>query len=228
MAGEEQRKRKLERYKGEQRRELPKKITVALVAVLALGGIVAGANYVINERLAQLPSGPTCPGHNHATFRIFVRGEELEFQNNAFDLSQSDYMRAHLHVPDDHTLHLESGCMTWKDFTLRTLDGTQIRPGYLKLDNVVHGGAEYRDSGNETLRFFVRNTEGEWSPKPDLLDYQPRDGEKILISFGSEDEEALRQQMARVPSTSAAPLSQGPDKWPDETQNQTGPGNGTR
>lgn len=192
-----------ERYKELERRDrfvaAAKLGALALVAVVLMAGIVWAA-----PRILKIGERP-CSWHEHATFRVFVRGEQLSFQHPKFDMGGPGKpgllpMRAHLHQPDDYTLHLEGACATTSDF-FGFVDATLKRESF-KLDPYLHNATLLNNEGDRMLRFFLFLPEpgnGTWVEKPDLPGHQPRNGQRILITYGNETASQIQDEQARVP-----------------------------
>lgn len=173
------------------RRHLPL-VAATLAVLLVAGGAVAYA-------LAQERAGRGGDVHEHATFALFVDGERVRFTDPAFDLSARGFLRGHLHAPDDALLHIEGAPgLTLGEFMERAL-GARLQDGTLTLDAKVHAGRIVED-----VRLFVAGADGAWREVADADAHVPRDGERLLLTAGSTQEEIGRQMMtvpkADVPS----------------------------
>ncbi|HLE95920.1 MAG TPA: hypothetical protein VI997_00990 [Candidatus Thermoplasmatota archaeon] len=128
-----------------------------------------------------------------------------------------------IHLPYDHTMHLEGGktqCTTLALFFRTALLGS-LTPDRMRLDDEVHKTAVYEDGNGGDLRFFLGTPPFEWTnqtyhpsyppvssvnwtEEPDLAYHQPMDGEYILITFGNEADAAIRWQQGSIPTQNAA------------------------
>jgi len=167
------------------------KLVVPLLLILGIG-LVAGMPYIQENFLRE----KGCPGHWHATFRVFDEDEELRFQHPRFDMASMS-MRTHLHQPDDAKMHLEGGCADMGDFFGAM--GMRLRGDSLRLDDELHEGRSIANEGNLTWRFFVTDETGNWTERPDLPSYQAKDGQRILLTYGDLGDEAIAAQQERVP-----------------------------
>lgn len=195
-AGQSQRDRRRARYEANKPRfqmpAIPWK-SFAIPAAVILGvGLVAGMPYVQENYL--LDKG--CPGHWHASFRVYEDGEPLSFQHQRFDMRYMG-MAGHLHQSNDWKMHLEGGCLTVSGFFDNM--GMDLARDSFELDKELHGGRVLETEGNQTLGFFLGLANATWIEKPDLPSYQPKDGERILITYGTWTTEELKSWQERVP-----------------------------
>ncbi|MHB1260193.1 MAG: hypothetical protein ACYC2H_00610 [Thermoplasmatota archaeon] len=144
---------------------------------------------------------PDCPGHWHATYQVFDEGEQLSFQHSRFDM-RSMSMRTHIHQPKDYLMHLEAGCADVSEFFDDM--GMDLKRSSFELDKELHDGKTLANEGNLTLRFFVASSNGTWQERPDLPSYQPRDGDRFLITYGNYTPEEIARQQAAVPQPTAS------------------------
>jgi hypothetical protein len=199
-------KSQLDRADAAQRMEKRERITSsAKLVALSVGVllVLAGGVWGVNQ-LAGLVPDNACKFHEHATFRVFDRGQELGFQHPRFDMRHMA-MRAHLHQPNDYQIHLEGGCADVAEFF--GLMGMEIRPGHLRLDQELHGGGALADDGNDTLRFYLyHEVEGNWTWQEydGLLGHQLRDRQRMLITYGNLTDEEVAYQQSRVPAVPMA------------------------
>lgn len=168
-----------------------KKATLPVLLILGIG-LVVGMPYVQENYLTD----KGCPGHWHASFKVYDEGQELNFQHPRFEMNPMP-MRGHLHQPNDWKMHLEGGCLTVSGFFDNM--GMDLTRDSLQLDNELHGGRVLAVEGNNTLGFFVGLSNGTWIEKPDLPSYQPKDGERILVTYGTWTDEELKRWQERVP-----------------------------
>lgn len=207
------RERRAERVRKGERKKLPAKAlkNAALVVVVVL--VLAGAVYGVNKLNTLAPSCALQSSHEHATFYIYDNGELLHFKHPKFNMQGSGVGvlpgKMHMHQPVDDQLHLEFGCGPFGQFFDYT--GMELRPGYLKLDEELHGGKVLQDQGNQTLKMYLFEPDmdnvplGNWTLKPDLHKHQLRDCERALITYGNQTDQQIEQQRAatRPPTDSS-------------------------
>jgi hypothetical protein len=171
------------------------------VAILLLAGAIAGIN-----KLSELTASD-CPAHDHATFRLFINGTQISFQDQRWDMAGVGRpgkmpMKAHLHQPNDYLMHLEGGCTSVRQW-FGYLD-VDLKQDSITLDNIQHDGSTYRNNDTMMLRFYLwEPSTGNWTEKPDILGYQMRDKQRLLVTYGVDDPVMLAQQQAAVPPVPA-------------------------
>lgn len=178
------------------------------VAVIAVGAVAALA-YWSRESAPCTPTG----GHEHAAFGVFVHNESVTWTSPAFNFPRAGSLAGHIHQPASQTIHMESprDCITLGSFFSRTLQ-SDLSANEIQLDTVVHDGATYSEGDGGQLRFFLGTPPPDWDPArgylppsavewtevPDLSGHQPRDGQYLLVTFGDESDEAIRQQQLSI------------------------------
>lgn len=152
-----------------------------------------------------------CPGHWHATFDVRVQQDDnttkqISFRDPEFDLSSGKTpFRAHMHQGDGkNQWHFEQGgqcvgveeAFDYIDVELSTksitFDGVHERLGQ---------AGTYEEDGDRVLRAFVESPAGEWREKSikSILDYQLKDGEKLLVTYGAFTDAQVQQFQDAVP-----------------------------
>lgn len=177
------------------------KLVALALAVLV---VMAGGVWAVSKLTSVFHA--ECQFHEHASFRVAVEGDVLSFQHKKFDMQGGPMpMRAHLHQPNDYQIHLEGSCADVGDFF--SFMGMKLKPGYLKLDDVMHDGRELREDGNNTLRFYLYHDvggNGTWEPYEGLIGHQPRDQQRMLVAYGNYTQEEVASLQARVPEVKNA------------------------
>lgn len=191
------RERRAQHHAEQERRTRPgrllRKAIVPLAVLLVGSGVAYGFYYTSTH-------APECPGHWHATYQVFDNGTALDFQHPRFDM-RSMSMRTHIHQPKDYLMHLEGGCANVSEFFQDM--GMRLRQTSFRLDEQLHEGMTLANEGNMTLHFYVAPSNGTWQEVPDLPSYQPRDGDRILISYGNPSTDEIARQQATVPMPTA-------------------------
>lgn len=212
MSSDDVRARRAERVREQKMKQMPKEmarraafIGVAILVVGALGYAVWWSSFGKPDNV-----------HWHAAWEMYAWDEEsqsyrhFDFNNPAYDLqsgtafaSSSSY---HLHTDgragDDDIVHLEfkpPPFPVWRFFEGMTVE---ISKSSVKLDD-LHGGERYRENDTHEWRLFVQKLEGEWHEEPKFEDYNMKDGDRVLVTFGNpEDMDGpggeLERQLASV------------------------------
>ncbi|MCH7951223.1 hypothetical protein IH980_00600 [Patescibacteria group bacterium] len=121
-----------------------------------------------------------------AGFAIFTNGLYRVFSAAKYhNLSPDVYIEA----KNPNIIQVKKSGITWNDF-FKTL------PFKLTKECLTTGtGETFCTSGNQTLKFYLNGVETE-----DLLDREIQDGDRALITYGSENEAQIQQQLNRVPN----------------------------
>lgn len=212
------RERRAQHAKQQARKEAPKnlvrKAAAPAIIVLVLAGVGTGFYFTSNN-------APDCPTHWHATFGVFVPGEnasqpeEVSYRSARYEMGLMP-PSAHVHQGDGiNQFHLEGGCTAVRkamSYVETRLTATSME---LSGDHEDLGQAgKWRNNETATLRFFVEQARNvtrsggaitaadyvwvEMSPGK-ALDYQLRDTEKLLVVFGDYTDDQVREMQARVP-----------------------------
>lgn len=171
---------------------------IVAVVVVGAGGYGAyayfsGAPEDSSGSLSQIsaPIGALGSTHIHADFAVFLEGEQITplgpayFVRNAFvHVEEGAGAGSVIHM---HATNVPLG------FFFRSL-GMSFNNECFTLDN----GKEFCNSGNNTLKMFVKHAGGEWEQNKQYHTYVFQDLDKILITYGNETEEQVSQQQAQV------------------------------
>ena len=182
-----------------------RKILVTIVAgagTLALFILLFGASYILfptsndtsmsgpapveslNQSADKLADNYT--RHVHAALMMFVNGELRDFSAQKY---QDQDLRIHFENGDGFTLHKHDRS-SWLGPFLESLNMT-LADNCLTLTN----GSSYCSNFDNQIRFLVNGV-----PNNDFQHYTPRDGDRILISYGKDsDVEAQLDQLNAIP-----------------------------
>lgn len=193
-------------------------------AIVLLG--VGGAGVLIAK---NADFSPKCPGHWHSTFGIFVPGqngqpEQIDFAsprsarnpaNAYYQLGDDPKMGLSLHMHQSGAeqgdaslgpaqLHYETNgqCVGLAD-ALEKLDVALGPTGLATSGGHAQVGQanSWTANGNQTLTAWIQHTNGEWQERPveEVLDYQMKDGESVLIAFGNYTTAQVAGMQAAIP-----------------------------
>lgn len=175
----------------------------SLVFLVGAGGLGAVFAYASIED----------PIHEHAAFAVYVDGERISFESDAFDFGTTGFMRGHVHVQnradtpyhDGQIIHIEGEPgLTLREFFEKSLK-SELGIRSLKLDDAVHGGRLLQEKDGATLQLWVAapdadGTTGDgWRLVDDPPDYVPRDQERLLLTFGKNSPGELATMWQSVP-----------------------------
>ena len=130
----------------------------------------------------QDPSiGPLGSVHEHTALLIFING-------NVFDLSKPEYMvrskPVHIENLDGTVIHKHATGITIGHF-LETL-GISFDKNCLVDDN----GGSYCNNEESALKFYVNG-----NPNNEFNNYIIKENDRVLITYGTEDEDAINGQL---------------------------------
>ena len=165
---------------------------VALSLALLLGG---DDGHAIEEPASCVIGTPGCelrqPVHWHADFALYIRGERFDFSDEQFLSGGSDdhhlSENVHIHEPRFNIVHIHLEQTTWHEF-FNTL-GIGLSDRCLTLPEEE----PLCNSETERLSFFLNGVQIDDITFADITDI-----DRVLISFGSESEAELAQQLASV------------------------------
>lgn len=177
---------------------MPRKTVLFFSAVIALGAVYFALTYKLSavketkkpaagkviKRNKPRPIGDAGSDHQHISLNVFVIGEQLNFFNKKYML-QSPVV--HFENDDGIIVHKHATGITLP-FFFKTL-GMALTKDCLALDT----GARYCGGASNKLSFLVNGEE----MNPD--DYEITDGDRVLVSYGSEDYVTLRLRANSVP-----------------------------
>jgi len=154
-------------------------VLLLIILVLALGGALA--------RITGLWSGGLgAPGstHEHADFKVYLLGEPVDFSQDKYQL-RSEYI--HVENGNGDMLHKHATGATLGLF-FRSLGMT-----FTKECFTLDTGERYCNDGQNSLKMLVNG-----QVNTSFHKYEPRQGDRILISYGPETPDQLSEQFASV------------------------------
>ena len=155
-------------------------ISIAIIAAVAAGVAYGVYSYTQNPpRTANF--GALGLTHEHTAFRLFINGQTIDFSQPKYQV-KSQYV--HFENGDGDTIHKHA---TGVDigFLFETL-GIKFTSECITMDD----GTAYCNDGNTTLKFFVNGVSNN-----KYNNYVPQDGDRILLSYGSESQEQIDEQL---------------------------------
>lgn len=131
------------------------------------------------------PASPN-PVDYTASFAIFTNGTFRIFTSPMYhNLSQDVFIQA----DNPNIIHVKKEGITWDDF-FKTL------PFSLKKDCLITGTKQtFCTNANGTLRFYLNGKED-----ANALDKKITEGDKLLVTYGKENETQLQEQMKQIPT----------------------------
>jgi hypothetical protein len=165
-----------------------KKRRSQLISIAIIAAVVAGIAYGVYSYAQNPPRtanfGALGSTHEHTAFKLFINGQTIDFSQPKYQV-KSQYV--HFENGDGDTIHKHA---TGVDigFLFETL-GIKFTNECIIMDD----GTEYCNDGNNTLKFFVNGVRNNM-----YNNYVLMDGDRILLSYGSEGQEQVDEQLKAV------------------------------
>jgi hypothetical protein len=156
-------------------------ILIGIIAAVVIAAGVGLYGYAQNPP-STAKFGPVGSAHEHAAMKLFVNNVE------PVDFSQSQFQVKHrlIHFEDNNAVIIHRHATNIHlGFFFETL-GMKFNSQCITLPN----GTSYCNEGDKTLKFYVNGVRNDMYDK-----YVPEDGDLILISYGSETEDQIKQQL---------------------------------
>ncbi|MGQ0791668.1 MAG: protein-disulfide isomerase [Nitrosopumilaceae archaeon] len=164
---------------------MKKKIPVTWIVLVGLmSSITLGV--LFDESKADDSTFVFGSAHEHASITVRIFGDEFDFTKPEFQL-QSSFI--HLENSDGYVIHRHS-----KDVTIGYLFET-LNLGLLSDCIIFPDGTKFCSIEYYTLKFYINGKKVD-----DLRDYLIFEGDLILISYGSENQEEVAEQLAELKS----------------------------
>ena len=127
--------------------------------------------------------------HGHANFKVYIDGKPLDFADNKYYMKSS-----FLHLDDNpnkeeasSVLHMHAtGVPLWIFFKSIGMD---FNNDCITLENKQ----KFCNNGDKKLKFFVNGRENN-----EFGNYAFKDSDKILISYGNENQEQIQNQLNSI------------------------------
>jgi hypothetical protein len=177
-------------YQKRQRTQLKNKaIAIGILAgIVAVLGISSYNFYELSKTTTAqgVPpgSGPLGGIHIHAGMLTLIYGQEFDYTSTAYQL-KSPYI--HFEKGNGETVHMHAANVTL-GYLFQTL-----KIGFDDKCFTFPDKRAFCTNANYTLKFYVNHHQ-----VPDLANYVFKDQDRILISYGNENETQINAQLARV------------------------------
>jgi len=169
------------------RTQQKRKNTLLAVGILGLIGLIVGyASFTFVTMGTDTPGAPPGAGklgdeHEHASMLVRIFGDKFDFSATTYQIKSS---WIHFEESDGNTIHRHSSGVTL-DYLFGTL-GLDIDE-----DCYIFGvGRQFCTNEDYSLKYFING-----DSVNDINDYVIQDDDRILISYGSETEDQIADQM---------------------------------
>ena len=169
-----------------------RKTTLMAVGILALISVIVGySSYVFINLDSSVPGAPPGAGklgdeHVHSSLLVRIFGDKFEFGVPSYQIKSS---WIHFEDSDGTTIHRHSSGVTL-GYLFDSLN--------IGIDNkcyIFPDGRQFCTNEDYSLKYFINHKRVN-----DINDYIFEDGDRILISFGSETPEQIEEQLVELDS----------------------------
>jgi hypothetical protein len=169
------------------RTQQKRKNTLLAVGILGLIGLVVGyASFAFVTMGTDTPGAPPGAGklgdeHEHASLLVRIFGDKFDFSATTYQIKSS---WIHFEESDGDTIHRHSSGVTL-DYLFGTLGLDIDEDCYIFGD-----GRQFCTNEDYSLKYFING-----DSVNNINDYVIQDDDRILISYGSETEDQIADQM---------------------------------
>ena len=169
------------------RTQQKRKNTLLAVGILGLIGLVVGyASFAFVTMGTDTPGAPPGAGklgdeHEHASLLVRIFGDKFDFSATTYQIKSS---WIHFEESDGNTIHRHSSGVTL-DYLFGTLGLDIDEDCYIFGD-----GRQFCTNEDYSLKYFING-----DSVNNINDYVVQDDDRILISYGSETEDQIADQM---------------------------------
>ena len=153
-------------------------IFLAIISVLFLISCTAKENF-----------GPYGSTHIHADFQAYTLGKPLDFNLPRYQVMED---LTHVERNDGEVIHIHATGITLGYF-FKSL-GYELTDECFALDT----GNKYCNLGKATLKVYLKNRGSDWEQIYYPSDYVIQDLDKMLVTYGPEDNNQIKEQQATV------------------------------
>ena len=172
--------------------KVKRKNNLKAAGILVLIAIIVGyAGYEFINLDSSAPGAPSGAGklgdeHEHASLLVRIFGDKFDFSSPAYQIKSS---WIHFEDSDGTTIHRHSSGVTL-GYLFANL-GIGIDSECYKFPD----GRQFCTNEDYSLKYFINH-----EPVKDINDYVLEDGDRILITYGSETPEQIEEQLMELDS----------------------------
>lgn len=184
-----EREEKRETYASQRSKQKRKNILIAAGVLAAIGAIVAWSAIEFVNLDSTAPGAPPGAGllgddHQHASILVRIFGDKFDFSVPAYQIKNS---WIHFEAQDGATVHRHSTGVTL-GYMFETLGIEMDENCYIFPD-----GREFCNNEDYSLKYYVNHEK-----VPNINDYVIMEGDRVLISYGNEEQAAIDSQLAEL------------------------------
>lgn len=167
---------------------------------IAISCLLLGAAIILGVRFFTYKVDSV---HYHANFALYINGQREEFKGMQYYTEVNACMvsnavkqpseRVHMHDSVNNVVHVEDNSVTWGQF-FTNLGWIMGPTSIISPDGTVYG-----ENGDNKLHLMLNNQD--YTDFGGMQNTVINDKDKLLVSFGNENDSALKQQYNNIPST---------------------------
>lgn len=170
--------------------------------VLLVLGVLLGALIVLAIRFATYT--PANHVHYHANFAVYIHGQHEQFKDPSYyqevaicsaDVGDNPKARVHMHDNVNDVIHVHDAGVTWGNFFENigwSLSSTAL---------INKSGTVYAEDAQNKLHLVLNGQD--YTDLGGLANTVIRDKDRLLISYGDEDQATVMAQFKTVAKTAA-------------------------
>jgi len=180
-----EREEKRESYAAKRSKEKRKNVLIASAVLAGIAAIVIVSGYnFINLDSSAPGAGVLGDEHEHVSMLVRIFTDKFDFSLPAYQIKNS---WIHFEGQDGTTVHRHSQGVTL-GYLFETL-GLGINQNCF----IFQDGREFCTNEDYSLKYYINH-----ELVPEINDYVGKEGDRILISYGDEDQDGIDAQLAEL------------------------------
>ena len=166
--------------------------------------------------------------HEHANFAVFIQGQKFDFNSPDYVGEEGAEFSevAHIHRPRYSVVHVHKSGTSWNEF-MKSVHFDLIDPTIVGVEDkatclTVPVGKKYCNTDKEKLHFIVNGVKVDGVSTSLITDL-----DRVLISYGSEDDAALMKQYEQTGDDACIPSERCKERIGPDEQKEPCKGKGT-
>jgi hypothetical protein len=184
-----EREEKRESYASQRSKQKRKSILIASAVFAGIAAIVLISVYNFTQLDSSAPGAPPGAGvlgdeHEHVSMLVRIFGDKFDFSLPAYQIKNS---WIHFEGQDGTTVHRHSQGVTL-GYLFETL-GLGVNQNCF----IFQDGREFCTNEDYSMKYYINH-----ELVPEINDYVGKEGDRILISYGDEDQDGIDAQLAEL------------------------------
>ena len=184
-----EREEKRESYASQRSKQKRKSILIASAVFAGIAAIVLISVYNFTQLDSSAPGAPPGAGvlgdeHEHVSMLVRIFGDKFDFSLPAYQIKNS---WIHFEGQDGTTVHRHSQGVAL-GYLFETL-GLGVNQNCF----IFQDGREFCTNEDYSMKYYINH-----ELVPEINDYVGKEGDRILISYGDEDQDGIDAQLAEL------------------------------